>query len=712
MRRSIAVAVTATVVACLAAAAPGAARDRSAPGAPGAKGSWTPADKHGFGTAATRASRVWFTLRQKTLTEAYWPTLGTPAIRDLEFVVVDRGKATFEGGALPAHVRALDARSLTYRQVVTARSRAWRLTKTIVTDPARDAVDVRVRLDSLKGHKLKLFAVLDPALSNSPDDDTGGRDRRGLVAADRHGAVALRALHGLSGRTSAYSHRPGDPRRRLQRHGSLGPVRAARRPGNVVQGAGVRLKHGTTTLSLGFARRRTGAARVAAAALARGFASAQGAYDAGWHAHLATLPPPPASVPPDLVGLYDRSLLVLAASEDKATPGAGVASPSMPWAWGRLTIDKPSAPYHLVWARDLYQVGTALIAAGDRAGAQRALDFLLRVQQKPDGSFPQNSETDGRPHWTSLQLDEVALPIVLAWQLGRDDAGTYEHLKRAADFILRKGPKTEQERWENQEGWSPGTIAAEIAGLVCAADLARRNGDPASAARWEATADRWQRKVQAWTATPNGPYSPRPYYLRLTKDKHPDRATRYAIGDGGPSRADQRRVVDPSFLELVRLGVKRWDDPVVRNSVAVVDERLGAPTVNGMFWHRFTYDGYGETRRGAGWGLTDDDTFRTVGRAWPIFAGERGEYELLAGRPAAGRLRAMANAANDGGLLPEQVWDGQPPTGRNGFHDGEGTRSATPLAWTHAQFVRLAWSLQAGTPVERPAVVARRYAGG
>jgi glucoamylase len=402
--------------------------------------------------------------------------------------------------------------------------------------------------------------------------------------------------------------------------------------------------------------------------------------------------------------------MVMAASEDKTYGGAGVASPSMPWAWGLLTIDDPSDAYHLVWSRDLYQVGTAQLAAGDRAGAERALTFLFERQQKPDGSFPQNSRVDGTPQWTNLQLDEVAMPLIMAWQLRRFDASTYaEHVKPAADFVVANGPVTPQERWENQEGYSPATIAAEIAGLVAAADIARRNGDEASAAGWEATADAWQANVEGWTATTNGPYSPRPYYLRLTKDGNPEAGTTYSIGDGGPAAADQRSVVDPSYLELVRLGVKAFDDPVVLNTVDVVDEKLGVDTPNGRFWHRFSFDGYGERPDGGPWDISDPDTFATIGRVWPIFAGERGEYELLAGRSAEEQLAAMARSANEGLMIPEQVWDENPPSGQPGFDPGEGTFSATPLAWSHAQFVRLALSIDAGRPVEQPRIVAERY---
>jgi glucoamylase len=170
--------------------------------------------------------------------------------------------------------------------------------------------------------------------------------------------------------------------------------------------------------------------------------------------------------------------------------------------------------------------------------------------------------------------------------------------------------------------------------------------------------------------------------------------------------------VDPSFLELVRLGVKRPDDAVIRNTIGVVDDQLGVDTPNGTFWHRFSFDGYGETKDGGPWGISDPDTFTTLGRAWPIFAGERGEYELLAGaggRTTRARLAAMAGSANDGGMMPEQVWDENPPSGQPGFPPGEGTLSATPLVWTHAQFVRLAWSIDAGRPVEQPRIVACRY---
>jgi len=283
----------------------------------------------------------------------------------------------------------------------------------------------------------------------------------------------------------------------------------------------------------------------------------------------------------------------------------------MPWVWG-TGLENPSGAYHLVWSRDLYQIATALLAEGDSAAAGRALSYLFDRQQKPDGSFPQNSTVDGTPHWTNIQLDEVADPIILAWMLHRTDGTTYQHVKKAADYILANGPSTPQERWENQGGYSPATIAAEIAGLVCAADLARANKDTKSATTYLKTADAWQKAVKGWTVTTNGPLAPTPYFLRLTKDGHPNAGTVYNIGDSGPDGVDQRAVVDPSFLELVRLGVLPATDPDVVTTLPVVDAQLGVPGSSPQFWHRYNRDGYGEQPDGRPWDIGFPPAFPVV----------------------------------------------------------------------------------------------------
>ncbi|HEX4717289.1 MAG TPA: glycoside hydrolase family 15 protein [Thermoleophilaceae bacterium] len=704
-----------SVVVLLALAIPSAAVavGGTAPGAPGGDATWTPANKVGFGTSTTTGSKVWHTLSDGKLTEVYYPDLGTPSVRDLQFIVSD-GKtfAERESDATTQRVELADSRSLTYRQINTAKSGRYRITKTYVTDPARNTLLIDVNFQSLTRKPLDLYALYDPSLTNNGMDDSGKSSGNRLLAYDSTTASALVARPGFTKVSNGYLG-TSDGWQDLRNDYKMFWTYTSAPSGNVVQMGKTRVNgRGTrhVTIALGFGGNTSAALAAANGSLGAGFSRVAGNYKSGWHDYLDSLDPMPDSAsafPTE----YDVSAMTLAAHEDKTYRGGYIASPTMPWVWG-TGLESPSGAYHLVWSRDLYEIATALMADGDRAGAERALTYLFERQQKPDGSFPQNSTVDGTPHWTNTQLDEVAFPIVLAWQLERDDASTWAHVKRAADYIVANGPQTPQERWENQSGWSPATIAAEIAGLVCAADIARANGDDASADQYESTADDWQQNVESWTATTNGPYSSQPYYLRLTKDAQPDNGRTYSIGDGGPSAADQRRIVDPSFLELVRLGVKPADDPTIQNTVKVVDDQLGVTTLNGMFWHRYNYDGYGEMRNGDPWDISDPDTFRTIGRIWPIFAGERGEYELAAGLPGAeGRLASMAGAANQGYMIPEQVWDENPPSGQPGFPRGEGTFSATPLAWSHAQFIRLAWSIDEGAPIEQPSIVADRYGG-
>ena len=333
----------------------------------------------------------------------------------------------------------------------------YRITKTYVTDPARNVlmIDVQLRVAD-RARSSGSTLVYDPALGNDHEDDVAEPSRAVLLARDTGSPVA-----------SAVAGRPA-----FARTSSTGSG------GDLVQTAQTSLTglsgSQSLTVALGFGE-TSGAAQYRRERLARRRLRRDAAprtSPAGTR-YLAGLKSPPASAD---ATLYHASVMTLAAHEDKTYRGGYIASPTMPWVWG-TGLENPSGAYHLVWSRDLYQIATALIAAGDTAGANRAVDYLFLRQQKPDGSFPQNSTVDGTPHWGNLQLDEVALPIVLAWQLGRTDAALYrDHIKKAADFLVSfpDAPFTPQERWENQSGYSPGTIASEIAGLVCAADIARR----------------------------------------------------------------------------------------------------------------------------------------------------------------------------------------------------------------------------------------------
>ena len=435
---------------------------RSTPALPAAqttpKPNWLPADKQGFGTSRTLTSKVWFTLEGGGLSEVYYPRLDTPSFRDLQFAV----DGVPESGASVHQVTLADPSSLTYRQVNTDTHDGWRLTKTYVTDPSRSTVLIHVQL---------------PVARRTAPPRGDPRRRRAVQRNRSHPAVLLSV--------GCARQRPADGDRARRPAGGQGRrVRRARRNRQLHD---VDHAERATWSSACWRWRwaspatRGGALTAARASLRAGWDAVAQSYARGWHDYLSSLHKPPRSLATAAEGReYTVSQMVLAASEDKTYRGAFVASPTMPWAWG-TGLQTPSGPYHLVWSRDLYEIATALIADGDTAGARRALHFLLFRQQEPDGSFPQNSDVTGKPALTNLQLDEVADPIILAWQLDAHDPATWQHVKLAADFIVgfhddqgHSAPYTPQERWENQAGYSPATIASEIAGLVCAATIAQK----------------------------------------------------------------------------------------------------------------------------------------------------------------------------------------------------------------------------------------------
>jgi glucoamylase len=332
----------------------------------------------------------------------------------------------------------------------------------------------------------------------------------------------------------------------------------------------------------------------------------------------------------------------------------------------------------------------------------------------PPGSFPRYSPVSGA---TPLllgcceQLDQDAFAIILAWTTGLTDAVTYGKVKTTANHIVDKGPDT-KERWEELDGKSPSSIAAEIAGLIAAADLARINGDTTSASSWETTADTWRLSLAGWTSTTVGFWGGHQYYERINKTSNPN--DNYQIcnffQEGCFFAHD---IVDFGFLDLVRLGVRLPDESTISTSLSPSALAFdGNSTVqvalpNGdIYFHRYVHDNYGESNTDCGgWPAGGSNRF---GRLWPVLSGERGEYELANGRSATPYLQSMADAANDGYFVPEQIWDRQDPAC---YGLGKPTGSASPLMWAEGQYVRLAQAIDAGYNAETPPVVLARYGG-
>ena len=435
---------------------------------------------------------------------------------------------------------------------------------------------------------------------------------------------------------------------------TLTPVHPDAREGNVVATARLALDgSGKTVLALGFGATDDEAIDTAAGSRAAGFDAAFNAYKSGWNAYDATLTNPrveklavSATQRKQLKDAYYLSANVIKASEDKTFPGAIVASLASPWGQAVSAGDPNNTyfgSYREVFARDLYESWTGLVAAGDLATARDATLFLFERQQLPDGSFPRNSLVNGKvaPDSFGTQLDEVAYPILMAYQLGLTDASLFEdHIKPAANYVAARGPAFGVERWEEQSGYSPSTIASEIAGLVAAAELATANGDDDSAAIWLGVADEMQRSVKEWTVTTNGPLSDEPYFIRLSKTGDPDADIDYNVGNGGPT-LDQRAVIDAGFLELVRLGELPANDPDVLRTLPIVDAEIKSTTPSGPGWHRYNDDGYGDRATdGRPWAPSGQGT----GHLWPVLSAERAEHELVSGNTAEATSLAARNA--------------------------------------------------------------------
>ncbi|RBI62579.1 glucoamylase [halophilic archaeon] len=729
----------------------------------GADARWTTGEKYGFGTVADHAeddpSQVWFTLTEGALTEARFPRVDLPNLRTLDFVVADPEDGyvarSYAGSRLAedavertTEMTADDA--LSFRQTVRATDdRNWTLDVEYAIPPDRDAVLADVSFRARGPERYDVYVLADTALSNSGMADVAsvrdGPGSRSLVGHDGSAnddaavvrdpdgdpydvATALVADGGFDWATVDVVG--GDALSPLLTGGDAS-TRYDSAEGNValVGRLGESAKAVNDAVALGFAddADEDRASEEAERALAPAFDAVRARYERTWRDYLDGVEVADSVADdPDLRRQYRAAAMVLKAAESKQFPGAGVASPSIPWGRAVVANDPADYGYTYVWSRDLYQAFTALTAMGDVESARASVEYLYEYQQREDGFLPQNTYLDGRTRWGGEQMDNVSWPQVMAYQLHRrHDVGfeeasyDYENVRKSADYVVANGPSTGQERWEEESGISPSTTAAEIAGLVSAAALAADEDRRADALVYLALADRWQSHTEEWMATDEGTdvHETTPYYFRINDDRDPDDGALLNINNGGPTM-DERNVIDAGFLELVRLGVKPWDDPTVRTSLDVVDDTILVDTPHGPAFYRYNGDGYGEQgrdddgyREGAPWSLDHAGQ----GRLWPIFSGERGEYELLAGGDGAfaprNLLSTMAGFANSGRMIPEQVWDRSYPT-EFGWEFGEGTGSATPLSWSMAQFVRLAHGIDAGEPVETPAVVRDRYVEG
>lgn len=737
------------------------AASATAPGGPGALSYFDLSRKDCLGTARNTTSKVWYTVANGVLSDVYYPTIDTTNVNTLQFVVTDGHTFTdLQTRDMTYTVTALNGAALACEVTSTAKSGKYRIVTDYLTDPDHNTVVMQVHFEPLKGTMLsayKLYVRYDPTINGNGGGGTGngGADTATVDtstghpvplaydtqtktnAANRDYAVpiysALDASQPFTQVSSGFVGTSSDGLQQLDAAHALTTLYSDASNGNVVQTAQADLSHSSNfTLALGFGQTQAAALQSVRGSLSENELIMLAKYTAGWlnyDVHL-TLPhqlAPTVALSKANIGTllqeYYQSANVIKASEDKTFAGAIVASLASPWGQAVSAGDPNNTyfgSYREVFARDLYETWSALYVDGDKATARDAVNFLFDRQQQADGSMPRNSLLNGKtaPDSFNTQLDEASYPIIMAYQMGMTDSDLYQkHIKAAANFVISHGPSYGVERWEEQGGYSPSTIAAEIAGLVAAASIAQKNNDQQSAQLWLGVADDWQRSIKTWTVTTNGSLSTRPYFIRLSKTGDPNANISYNLGNGGPT-LDQRSVIDAGFLELVRMGELPAQDPTIVNSLSVVDKTIKIQTASGPGWDRYNGDGYGDSViDGHPWAPSNQGT----GHVWPALTAERGEYQLDSSdlSTAVSLLSTMQKMSGGVGLLPEQDWDALPlsaspygsdPTSASiGFQNGQPDGSANPLTWSTASYVRLFNDVLANKLLEQPADTYERY---
>jgi len=694
-------------------------------GGPGMEPRWTSSVKDAVGTAYSASSRVWFTCSHGILNEVYHPTIDHPQVRDMEFLVTD-GEAFVheEKRDLQSTFEYIHPEALGVRYVNRDPAGRYTLTKEIICDPHHPVVLTHVRLE---GHaellpRLKVYALLAPHICGGGAGNSARAvdfaGHKALLAWKNEWTIAMGASCGFS-RVSCGFVGASDGWRDLMDHLRMEWEFGSATNGNVaVMGeldfCDVAGKGGYEfTLAFGLGEGHHTAAQATMEALAIPFAEHRKRFIKQWQR--AANPERLAVKACDGGKLMRTSHNVLLAHEDKTYSGAFVASASIPW--GQVHGDDDLGGYHLVWTRDMVQTATALLACERAETARRALVYLACTQQ-PNGGFAQNFWIDGTPYWFGLQLDEVAYPLMLAWRLWKANAlgelNIFEFVERAAGFLVRHAPITHQERWEEIAGYSPSTLAAVIAGLICAAEIVRAHDSMELAVFLEEFADWIEHHLEDWTVTNDGVLHPeiKRHYMRI---RPPERGEAYACESCGTETIrlqnrppgtrvefEAREIVDAGFLELVRYGVRRADDPLIVDSLKVVDAVLKRGLPQGPGWLRYNWDGYGQRPDGGpyqGWGQ---------GRVWPLLTGERAHYELGAGKEIGPLIKTYEGFATCGQLLPEQVWD-EANMAETRLRLGQPAGSAVPLVWAHAEYLKLLRSAVDGKVFDRIDPVYERY---
>jgi glucoamylase len=646
-------------------------------------------------------------------------------MKDAQFLVSAKDFFSEEKTGTHHHLERLDPWAPAFRMTNTCLSNRYRIRKEVITDPERNVLIQQVEFQPLIGtmQDYSLFTLISPHIANSGFGNhawVGEYNGIPMLFAARDSVyLAVMCSTHFSARSAGFEG-SSDGWQDISQHNQMTWAYTSASDGNVaLTGQIILPPDGRFTLATAFGSTAEEAAQQAYESVLKGYDACLKEYVEEWKEQ--TKPFRDLSAfSGDQGELLRSSIQVFLSHQDKRIQGGSVASLAFPWGDAQ-TADGNCGGYHLVWPRDLVQTAIARLALDDMQGARHILLYLASIQAEC-GGWHQNNWLDGRPFWDSVQLDETAFPIILAWRLQHagalEDFDPWPMVRRAAAYLARTGPVTQQERWEENGGYSPSTLAAAIASLICAADMAADKEEHSLAEYLVGVADWWASNIDAWTYTTNSLLDPEipAHYERLNTIVvvEPDRCDPNQgvipirnLSPDMPSEFPARDVVDNGFLQLVCYGIRSPQDPHILNSIMVADKVLKQELPAGPCWHRYNHDGYGEQPNGdpfRGWG---------VGQAWPLLTGERAHYELASGNEEEARrlARTMEIFAGDCSLLPEQVWT-LCDIPEKGLFLGKPSGSATPLVWAHAEYVKLLRSIADGQVFDMIPIVASHYRNG
>lgn len=668
-----------------------------APGAPGITATWTSSAKDLVGTGLGQG-RVWFSVGYGILNEVYWPSNSTPQIRDLGFIIAGEDFWS-EIKRVHNYTLSTPAADLLLPKIVHEHER-YRLELEIIADPVRDALLIRYQLD---GEGLKLYPLLAPHLGGDGDNNTGRVTAQGLLAEKDNQYLFLAAEQGFSRGSVGYVG-TSDGWQDFSQNQRMTWEYTQAGPGNIAMLGELTREKGT--LALTFASSAEGAMTLANSALVVGFTEAKREYVrhwAEWHKNV-TLPQRLTLTKP-LADAIKTSISVLKTHEGRTFPGAMVASLSTPWG----DSHKDPGGYHLVWPRDSVEVGFALLACGLIAEVRDLLAYLIAIQQ-PDGHWMQNNYADGRPYWQGIQLDEVALPVLLAAKLheggllGDMHSAVAKMVQKALAYIAHQGPSSPQDRWEENAGINPFTLSVCIAALVAGAESGLMEAEERHYAL--SLADDWNDRLESWVYVHDSELDQEHqiagHYIRLNPTGQSARYGHVTLRNRHEETIKTRKLLGMEYLCLVRFGLRDAADSRIRDTTLLIDKLLRVDLPAGPYYYRYNEDGYGEHHDGRAFDGSG------IGRLWPLLSGERGHYAIASGEDVQPYIDAILASASVGGMLPEQIWD-QADIPERGLIKGRPSGSAMPLNWAHAELIKLIYAQESGQPIERLDGVYQRY---